>query len=134
MEEGKKLKDILGILSTQQESLTETKEEEEAGISAKEVELLQAREELRKARIQNDILEEGLNKLKQDRGQRKGLSYALFGFMCVYMFAVLIIVSCCGLAWMQLSDNVIITLLTTTLADVIGIFGFVAKYLYQNKS
>lgn len=133
MEEGKKLKDILGILSTQQESLTETKEEEEAGISAKEVELLQAREELRKARIQNDILEEGLNKLKQDRGQRKGLSYALFGFMCVYMFAVLIIVSCCGLAWMQLSDNVIITLLTTTLADVIGIFGFVAKYLYQNK-
>ena len=45
MEEGKKLKDILGILSTQQESLTETKEEEEAGISAKEVELLQAREE-----------------------------------------------------------------------------------------
>lgn len=54
--------------------------------------------------------------------------------MCVYMFAVLIIVSCCGLAWMQLSDNVIITLLTTTLADVIGIFGFVAKYLYQNKS
>lgn len=134
MEEDKKLKDILGILSTQQESLTETKEEEEAGISAKEVELLQAREELRKARIQNDILEEGLNKLKQDRGQRKGLSYALFGFMCVYMFAVLIIVSCCGLAWMQLSDNVIITLLTTTLADVIGIFGFVAKYLYQNKS
>ena len=134
MKEDKKLKDILGILSTQQESLTETKEEEEAGISAKEVELLQAREELRKARIQNDILEEGLNKLKQDRGQRKGLSYALFGFMCVYMFAVLIIVSCCGLAWMQLSDNVIITLLTTTLADVIGIFGFVAKYLYQNKS
>ena len=134
MEEDKKLKDILGILSTQQESLTETKEEEEAGISAKEVELLQAREELRKARIQNDILEEGLNKLKQDRGQRKGLSYALFGFMCVYMLAVLIIVSCCGLAWMQLSDNVIITLLTTTLADVIGIFGFVAKYLYQNKS
>lgn len=134
MEEDKKLKDILGILSTQQESLTETKEEEEAGISAKEVELLQAREELRKARIQNDILEEGLNKLIQDRGQRKGLSYALFGFMCVYMFAVLIIVSCCGLAWMQLSDNVIITLLTTTLADVIGIFGFVAKYLYQNKS
>ena len=71
MKKDKKLKDILGILSTQQESLTETKEEEEAGISAKEVELLQAREELRKARIQNDILEEGLNKLKQDRGQRK---------------------------------------------------------------
>lgn len=127
-------KSLIGIISNEQKEKTEINEEKAAGISSNEVSYLRTKEDLRKARIQNDILEEGLNKLKQDRGQRKGLSYALFGFMCVYMFAVLIIVSCCGLTWMQLSDNVIITLLTTTLADVIGIFGFVAKYLYQNKS
>jgi hypothetical protein len=49
------------------------------------------------------------------------------------MLIGILIVACCGLGWMVLSDKVIITLLTSTLADVIGIFSFVAKYLYHNK-
>lgn len=53
--------------------------------------------------------------------------------MCVYMAVALLIVFLCGLFVMYLSDTVLVTLLTTTLADVIGIFGFVAKYLYHNK-
>ena len=32
-----------------------------------------------------------------------------------------------------LSDKVLITLLTTSLANVIGIFNFVAKYLFHPK-
>ena len=78
--------------------------------------------------------EEEIKDLQQDREQRKYLSYALFGFMCFYMLVALFIVFCCGFGWMSLHDNVLITLMTTTLADVIGIFSFVAKYLYHNKS
>ena len=78
-------------------------------------------------------LDEEIKDLQQDREQRKVLSYALFGFMCFYMLIALTIVFCCGFSWMYLSDKVLITLMTTTLADVIGIFGFVAKYLYHNK-
>lgn len=78
-------------------------------------------------------LDEEIKDLQQDREQRKVLSYALFGFMCFYMLVALFIVFCCGFGWMYLSDKVLITLMTTTLADVIGIFGFVAKYLYHNK-
>jgi hypothetical protein len=76
-------------------------------------------------------LDEEIKDLQQDREQRKVLSYALFRFMCFYMFIVLVIVFCCGFGWMHISDKVLIVLLTTTLADVIGIFGFVAKYLYH---
>lgn len=79
-------------------------------------------------------LDEEIKDLQQDREQRKYLSYALFGFMCFYMLIALSIVFCCGFDWMTLHDKVLITLMTTTLADVIGIFSFVAKYLYHNKS
>ena len=81
----------------------------------------------------NQLQDEKIKDLQQDREQRKVLSYALFGFMCFYMLIGILIVACCGLGWMVLSDKVIITLLTSTLADVIGIFSFVAKYLYHNK-
>ena len=79
-------------------------------------------------------LDEEIKDLQQDREQRKYLSYALFGFMCFYMLIALSIVFCCGFGWMTLHDKVVITLMTTTLADVIGIFSFVVKYLYHNKS
>lgn len=66
-----KLNDVIGIISEEPKETVEAKEEKEADFSSDEVSYLQAKEELRKAKIQNDILEESLNKLKQDRGQRK---------------------------------------------------------------
>lgn len=88
---------------------------------------------LTQQRVDIEKLKEELESLKQDRQQRKVLSIALFIFMCVYMAVALLIVFLCGLFVMHLSDTVLVTLLTTTLVDVIGIFGFVAKYLYHNK-
>lgn len=87
--------------------------------------------ELYKKKVEK--LDEEIKDLQQDRTQRKYLSYALFGFMCIYMLIAMVIVFCCGSKWMVLSDRVLIVLLTTTLADIIGIFSFVAKYLYHNK-
>lgn len=60
-------------------------------------------------------------------------SVYLFAFTCVYMTTTLIVVYLCGLGIMYLSDAIIITLLTTTLAEVIGMFNFVARYLFHHK-
>ena len=76
---------------------------------------------------------EEIEGLRQDREQRKVFSYVIFGFMCIYMLASLIIVILSGCKVLVLSDWVLITLLGTALANVIGIFNFVAKYLFHSK-
>lgn len=78
-------------------------------------------------------LNEEIEDLKQDRQQRKILSYCIFGFMCFYMLGTITIVILCGLCMMRLKESILITLLTTTLANVIGVFNFVAKYLYHKE-
>lgn len=78
-------------------------------------------------------LDEEIKNIQQDRAQRRILSYALFSFMCAYMLLAMVAVFLCGFCVMYLSDTVLLTLLTTTLADVFGIFRFVAKYLYHSK-
>lgn len=78
-------------------------------------------------------LDEELQDLRQDRGQRRVFSYVLFGFMSVYVLLILAVVVCCGVGCMRLSDTVLVTLLSTTVADVVGVFSFVAKYLYRSK-
>lgn len=75
--------------------------------------------------------DEFLKDHKQDREQRKTFSTWIFFFMCVYMFLSIVIVFCCGFEWMRLDNSVLIALLTTTLANVIGVFNFVAKYLFH---
>lgn len=74
---------------------------------------------------------EEIENIKQDRSQRKIFSYCIFAFMCLYMAASLTIVFMCGLEVMSLKESILITLLTTTLANVIGVFNFVAKYLFH---
>lgn len=81
----------------------------------------------------NEKLKEEIEGLKQDRLQRKVFGYIIFGFMCLYMLAVLGLVYLQGFEKVHLEDNVLIALLTTSLASVIGVFNFVAKYLFPNK-
>ena len=76
---------------------------------------------------------EEIESLKQDRGQRKTYSNYIFGFMCFYMLASLVAVFFKGFGIMDLSDGVVISLMTTSLASVIGVFNFVAKYLFHPK-
>lgn len=76
---------------------------------------------------------EEIDDRKQDRDQRKKFSGHIFKFMCVYMAVAIIIVFLCGLQVMVLEPSVLITLLSTALANVIGVFTFVAKYLFHNK-
>lgn len=131
-----KLNDVIGIISEEPKETVEAKEEKEADFSSDEVSYLQAKEELRKAKIQNDILEESLNKLKQDRGQRKDYASIIFDFMCWYLGAVFFIIMLNGMTMVNfyVSDDIILALLGTTAIEVIGTFAFVARYLFGNKS
>lgn len=74
---------------------------------------------------------EELEGLKQDREQRKAFAGWLFLFTCVYVVSVLTIVILSGRNLLAISDSVQITMLSSTLAEVIGVFAFVAKYLFH---
>ncbi|GEM_PF-2014406 len=69
---------------------------------------------------------------KKDNRKKRGIfSYCIFGFVCTYMVAVLVIVFFCGFNVMTIDSKVLIALLSTTTANVIGLFAVVAKYLFH---
>ena len=80
-----------------------------------------------------DKMREEIEGLKQDRKQRKIFGYCIFGFMCAYMAAAIVIVYFCGFGLMYLADKLILTLIGSTLVEVIGVFAFVARYLFHKK-
>ena len=130
-----RLDDIVNIISTEQRETTEASEEKKADFSSDEINDLRAKEELRKVKLQNDILAESLEKQKQDRGERKDYASMIFNFMCWYLFAVFFIIVLNGITTTNFSvnENVILALLGTTAIEVIGTFRFVAKYLFEYK-
>ena len=71
---------------------------------------------------------------KQDREQRGKYSFRIFLFVCTYMVLALVILILCGCSILHLSDGAIIALLTTTTANVIGLFAVVAKYLFHPRN
>lgn len=121
---------LIDLLSSPEPEPVEENEEENADLTQGNNTSLVVEE---RERLRNQLMEADIKDRNQDRDQRRNFASKIFFFMCAYMAVALIIVFCCGFGWMHLSDAVLITLLTTTLADVIGIFSFVAKYLYHNK-
>lgn len=123
-------KQLIDLLSSPEPEPVEENEEENADLTQGNNMSLVVEE---RERLRNQLMEADIKDRNQDRDQRRNFASKIFIFMCFYMAVALLIVACCGFGWMYLSDTVLITLLTTTLADVIGIFSFVTKYLYHNK-
>lgn len=90
--------------------------------------------ELQYLKAKIDRLKSEIKDIEQDRDERKRFSNYIFGFMCSYVFAAVVIVILSGCKVLILSDTILVTLLTTALADVIGVFTFVAKYLFHRSS
>ena len=127
-EEKRKKEEIMSLLSSESKQ-REVSEEKQTSLPNEHPNDLT----IAYQRTQIEKLREEVESLKQDREQRKIFGYIIFGFMCVYMAAALVLVFLSGFHSVELSDGVLITLLTTTLANVIGIFNFVAKYLFHAK-
>jgi hypothetical protein len=75
---------------------------------------------------------EKLKSLKQDRKERKIYADKTFKLISVWMIFIACAFTCIGFKWLQFSDSVVITLLTTTTVEVIGLFAIVATYLFPN--
>ena len=81
------------------------------------------------------LLEE-VESIKQDREERKVYASKTFDFLCIYMMCVglLLFMSGSTTASFQLSDSVLIVILGTTTTNVLGIFYFVANYLFPKRN
>lgn len=135
MEEGKipeKLRSILDKINLES-SKNEPKQEERTEIKDDEIELIRKREEVKTMTVANKIRNEELENRRQDRAQRKVYADNLLTFLCFYMILVFFILYKSGSLYnsFELSDSVIIALITTTTANIIGIFAFVVRYLFK---
>lgn len=83
--------DVLEDGNSKDIELSDEKAIQERPLNKSEEETLLA---IQQRKIQK--LDEEIKDLQQDRDQRKYLSYALFGFMCLYMAAALVAVFLCG--------------------------------------
>lgn len=82
-------------------------------------------------RLENKLKKEELDGRKEDRRLRKTLSERIYTFATLYMFAIMGILLLCGLPInFSLTENVLITLLGTTTANVIGVLMVVATYYF----
>lgn len=83
-------------------------------------------------RVELENRGEELEGKRQDRKQRGKFSIWIFVFMGAYMLSVVVVLILSGAEVLHLSDGVLISMMTTTTADVIGVFIVVAKYLFHN--
>jgi len=74
---------------------------------------------------------ENLKGLKQDRRERRKYAEHIFLLISTWLFTVLFILVINNKAGLQLSDAVLITLITTTTGSVLGLFIIVINYLFK---
>lgn len=96
------------------------KKNEEADVKLKE-ELCKYREEQRKG-------------LESDRKNRRWLAWAIYVLVFLYVVAVMCVLFMDGYGSILLSDSVLITMLSTTTANVLGVLVIVATYYFASKN
>lgn len=69
----------------------------------------------------------------QDREQRKTFADKIFTVTVVYIAVVLFILIACGFSRLQLSDTVLITLLSTTTANILSLLVIVFNHIFPKK-
>lgn len=89
--------------------------------------------EKEKSLVDLHLRREELEGRKQDRIQRKGYADKIFILLCVYLLAVMVLLYFNGFGLTNLEGPVLIAIVTTSAANVIGIFILVAKYLFHTK-
>lgn len=85
------------------------------------------------------LKEEELRSKRQDTDERKKYAHLTFQFLCWFAVGLFFLIFLTGVEahslakGFHLSDNVLITLITTSLSSIVGIFIFVMRYLFSNK-
>lgn len=90
------------------------------------------REEMEEGGARWRLLEEEIKDRQQDRGERIVFARWTFIFLSVFAGVCLFFVGV-TLFRSGLSDAVLITLITTSIATIVGVFSLVMKYLFASK-
>ena len=69
---------------------------------------------------------------EQNINLRRKFSWAIYGFVVVFVCVILVILICCGLGWLILSDSILLALVTTMTTTIVGLLVFVLKYFFPN--
>ena len=111
-------------------------EEKGTTLNGADINALKSQTELEALIIENSIKAEDLRSKEQDRKERKIYARLSLGFLTLYMTVVFLILFFSGFKThgFELKQPVLIALITTTTANVIGIFAFVMKYLFNSGS
>lgn len=125
---------ILGILSSEGKNADDT-DENKTAVGVVEGETIHLKYLEQKWETENKLLIEKLEGQRQDRDQRKEFAMKIFVSVSFYMVGVFLVLVLSGWKGIKfgMSDPVLITLLGTTTATVIGVFNFVARYLFHSK-
>jgi len=83
--------------------------------------------------IDNALKQERLDSNIQDRSQRKEFTNKIFWMLVSFLFVTMVFVFLNALKCIpfEISDTVMVALLTTSSANVVGIFLVVVKYLFK---
>ncbi|MCG8579291.1 MAG: hypothetical protein MI866_05215 [Bacteroidales bacterium] len=82
--------------------------------------------------ISKSLQLETLEGKKQDRGERKKYALLTYCLVVFYIVSVLTITILNGCNVIELSDPILIALIVTSFAKIVGLFVFVMKYLFDN--
>lgn len=110
-------------------------EEEGTALDYRDINVLKSQAEWQALVIENKLRAEELENRRQDRRERKIYARISFGFLSLYMLLVFSILIFNGLELygFHFDNSALIALITTTTANVIGIFAFVMKYLFSRQ-
>lgn len=93
---------------------------------------------LEREKIETELKRHDLDQRKQEHTQRVSYARKIYWLICAWLIVILLIViasgSNCKYFTLEISDRVLITLLTTTTVTVFGLFVTVLKYIYSKKS
>lgn len=84
----------------------------------------------KKARIAE--LETRVDGLRQDIEERKRYAWYIFILIVSWFIIILAIVFLSGMGFMEVSDTILVTLITTTTINIAAFFLGVVKYLFPN--
>ena len=126
--------EILAEFQSRLQSAQSTKVDTDEAVNEEKKELEQERlHELEKQVLELKLLKAQIQKFEDDNESRREFSRNIFAVTVIWMFLVLVVVIQCASGKWHLPDPVLIALITTTTANVIGIFIIVANYLFNRE-
>ena len=86
-------------------------------------------------RLENDLLQQEIEDVRQDRAERRKYSGRIFGLVVAYLVVVGLLVLLAGLDQVPfgLPASVLMVLIGSTAVSMVGLFAIVANYLFPQR-